>query len=153
MPTLKSEAQRLLYDLSKHFTPAELDSSVCALILTESYFRPVVFRLAELLFAAFYMLVMRRDPRTTIGTAQVGVAYWRELYPRSCSLLLASTSSLGNYRACCHHRRIKKGFEVSEILISYNGIPTRSYVERYLERLTAVKELQHESWRRTAKPH
>lgn len=107
--------------------------------MTEREFRGPLFRWAELLYSAISILVFRVEPQITLGHCQVSFDYWRSHYGRDTFLLLVGTLRLKeNYKICCLYLRKNQRDSLREILVAYNGRPSKLYVERFLENLQLV---------------
>jgi hypothetical protein len=119
----------------------EINPYAVAFILTERMFRGPFFRMGELLYSAISTLVFRVEPRITVGHCQVSFAYWRGHYGNDTFLLLLGTLSLReSYKVCCTYLRENQRSSLSEVLVSYNGRPSKLYVQRFMQNIHLVNE-------------
>lgn len=129
--------RNLLRQLSQH---GHINAYAVALILTERSFRGPVFRLGELLYALFCIVILRVEPRVTIGHCQVSFSYWRQRYGTNWFRLLLSAQSVTvSYEICCAYLAANPTDGVREMLIRYNGRPSKLYVVRFMHHLDLVR--------------
>jgi hypothetical protein len=120
---------------------APINPYAVAFMLTESAFRGPLFRLAELCYSAFLIFLFRRDPKVTLGYCQVSFSYWRHRYGNNnASLFLATLSDVASYEICCSYLDSNKKSTIKEMLIHYNGRPSKLYRTLFLENLDQVRE-------------
>ena len=103
-----------------------------AIILTEMQFRGPLFRSAEILYAAYEILIRRREPVVTIGLAQVSFEYWRAAYGSNLMTMFAAAfSPRAHHDICCAYLATHPTANIQAQLIAYNGKPSRIYVETF----------------------
>lgn len=110
-----------------------------AFVLTERTFRGPLFRMLELLHSLILIFIFRCEPMTTVGHSQVAFQLWRcHFGERSGALLLGTLSLISSYEVCCLYLEINKRSSVRDMLICYNGKPSKLYVERFEENVSLV---------------
>lgn len=119
-----------------------INSYAVALILTEMKFRGPMFRLLEIAFANAYLVLRGHDPSVTLGRCQVGMKYWR-LYFDHKNLIPIRTAfdQLANYDVCCLYLEHNKRASLREMLIAYNGKPSRLYVQSFSMNLVRTEAM------------
>jgi hypothetical protein len=110
-----------------------------ALLLTEMRFRGTVFRLCEVLYAAWYLYVVGCEPKVTLGISQVSFFYWRRRFGLNNTLLLKSVfDDFSNYEVCCAYLDLRDQSKASDVLTYYNGRPSRPYANLFFQNLMQV---------------
>jgi hypothetical protein len=131
-------AHHFLYRLSRRGT---VDPYAVTFILTEMRFRGPLFRLCELGYAMFFILVLGREPKVTLGHCQVSFPYWRAYSGRSnLTLFLGVLSSYSSYAVCCSYLKLNRKNTIDEMIVNYNGKPTTLYVEVFRKNLALVND-------------
>jgi hypothetical protein len=108
-------------------------------VLTEMHFRKFHFRVAEIVYAWIIVLFLRRDPKITIGLAQVSFSYWRSHFGEgTIRLFLGAFDPITNYKVCCDYLGRNSKNSIDEMLIAYNGRPSSLYVTTFYQNLSIV---------------
>jgi hypothetical protein len=129
--------RRLLRQLRK---PEGINPYAVAFILTERMFRGPFFRMGEFLYSIMFLLIFRIDPKITLGHCQVSFPYWRRHYGTdTLSLLMATWSLADSYQLCCNFLAANEGKSIQQMLVSYNGKPSKIYVEYFTQNLRRVR--------------
>ena len=111
-----------------------------AFLLTESSFRGTFFRICELIYSAGVVFIGRVDPKITLGHCQVSFPYWRHQFGKKNLSLLASTLSFSHsYSICCAYLAANQNSSVRQMLVAYNGRPSKLYVQRFEQNLRFVR--------------
>src|SRR5262249_18478060 len=86
-----------------------INAHAIAFILTEMRFRGPVFRACEVAVAIWYLYLLRRDPKLTLGKCQVSFEYWRARFGQNnLDLIRAAYDDSANYEICCDYLRINE---------------------------------------------
>jgi hypothetical protein len=113
-----------------------------ALLLTEMRFRGTVFRLCEVFYAVWYLYIVGREPKVTLGISQVSFIYWRRRFGSNNPLLLKSVfDDFSNYEVCCAYLALCDQSKLSDVLTRYNGRPSRPYANLFFQNLTQVNSV------------
>jgi hypothetical protein len=138
-----SRLRRLLHKTS---CGATVNPYAITFMLTEMEFRGPLFRVAEIVYAAFYLLVLRRDPTVTLGHCQVSFQYWRQKYGRrNILLLLGATNAKDSYDVCQLFLENNRRESLKGLLIRYTGMPSCLYAELFAANLIAVRRCMNET--------
>lgn len=114
----------------------KINLEVLSIIMAESYFRGPLFRFAEMSYALIFLVMFGRLPNITIGISQINAAYWQEVHSRSpLKVLLDSMSPISNYEICLLYIESHPHKDEKDLLVSYNGKPSHSYVQEFRRRL------------------
>lgn len=112
-----------------------------ALLLTESRFRKLPWRISETIIAIFSLYCLRKEPTLTMGKCQVAFRYWRDRYGENNFRLLWSTfDDVSSYQVCCDYLVSNSRTNIRDILICYNGRPSTLYVREF-QRNRALVEM------------
>jgi hypothetical protein len=141
MFTKVKKASDLSQLLRKLGNQGPINAQAVALMLTERNFRGSFFRIAELCYSAIVVYLFRRDPAVTLGHSQVSFPYWRRRYGKNnASLLLATLSEVASYELCCIYLETNRRDTLRELLICYNGKPSKLYATLFIENLGTVRQ-------------
>jgi hypothetical protein len=139
MITMNRQANNLRSLLRRIDERGDINPYAVAFIMTERMFRGPVFRSAEFFYSVISILVFRIEPRITVGHCQVSFGYWRSHYGRNTlSLLLGTLSLRESYRVCCIYLDANQRSSLREILVAYNGRPSKLYVQRFMQNLQLI---------------
>jgi hypothetical protein len=139
MITMNRQANNLRLLLHRIDERGDINPCAVAFVMTERMFRGPFFRWAELFYSVISILVFRIEPRITVGHCQVSFGYWRSHYGRdTLSLLLGTLSLRESYKVCCIYLDANQRSSLREILVAYNGRPSKLYVERFMQNLQLI---------------
>lgn len=138
MPTLTLATDQLLKRVGRQ---EAVNPYAVALILTEVTFRDSIFRLCETIYCGISIAVWGKDPNLTVGHCQVAFHFWRQRYGRRTLLLLLGTwNYYESYQVCCTFLSSRNYKSIRELLIAYNGRPSKLYVQRFAKNLSFVRK-------------
>jgi len=71
----------------------------------------------------------------------VSFSYWRLRYgKKNIALFFATLSEVASYEVCCIYLEMNKRHSIKEMIICYNGKPSRLYTSLFFANLERVKE-------------
>ena len=133
---LSNYASHYLVRLRRH---GPINPYAVAFILTEMKFRGPFFRFCEFWYSLLWILTKRCDPKVTLGRCQVSFSYWRRYFgPDNVALFLGVLNDVTNYEICCLYLSENKTEGIDQMIIRYNGKPSKLYVQTYFENLKLV---------------
>jgi hypothetical protein len=113
-----------------------MNAHAIAFILTEMRFRGPLFRACEIIYALWFIYILRREPKLTLGKCQVSFSYWRERYGNDNAALFRDVlDDVANYHICCDYLRNNQRQNLRDMIICYNGRPSVLYVKLFYEHL------------------
>jgi hypothetical protein len=141
---------RLLRFATELHSTGSINTHAVAFILTEMRFRGPLFRACEIIYALWFIYVLRREPNVTLGKCQVSFRYWRKRYgDNNPALFRAVFDDIANYRVCCDYLQNNRRDTLREMIICYNGRPSVLYVKLFYEHLGLVDSIVERGTLRT----